>query len=531
MRACLCTLVCCWFCAASAVAGELPIEQVINEQVSAQLQEANIKAAPPADDATLVRRLTLDLAGRIPTATEAQDFVASTAADKRLALVDRLLASPDSPRHERNFLDTLLMAKEDPAWRDYLLKTCEANSPWDQRFREILATNDDGSKKAELAFLKARAKNVDDLTRDTSRLFFGVDVSCAKCHDHPLVSDWKQDHYYGIAAFFSRTYLDKDRLADKDQGVFKFKTVKGEEKLANMMFLTGDTVAEGTSAEKPASESTSVGKSTSSNETTAPIQLASSGRRAMLVEMALRTEQNRFFSRSIVNRLWARLLGRGLVMPVDQMHSANPASHPALLDWLAKDLIAHNYDLKRTIRGIVLSEVYGRGSRWEGSDKTPSPELFAVATVRPLSPRQFSLALTIASQNPTKISQQAASADWPKIIADLERSAGSFARNIEVPDENFQVSVAEALLLSNGAEIESSYLSYSTDRLLGHLKAIESPTEMIMVAFWAVLSRPPQADELAAAEAYMAARKDRIEQARSQVVWSLLTSAEFRFNH
>ncbi len=100
-----------------------------------------------------------------------------------------------------------------------------------------------------------------------------------------------------------------------------------------------------------------------------------------------------------MNRIWHRLFGQGLVMPLDQMHSANPPSHPELLAWLARDLADHGYDLKRLIRGLVLSRAYARGSRWEGSEP-PRPSLFAVALVRPLTPMQLATSLRLATVDP-----------------------------------------------------------------------------------------------------------------------------------
>src|SRR5262249_8177921 len=123
-------------------------------------------------------------------------------------------------------------------------------------------------------------------------------------------------------------------------------------------------------------------------------------RRAKLAEIAISPEASSFVSRAIVNHVWNRLLGRGLVMPVDQMHSENPASHPELLAWLARDLQAHNYDLARLVRGIVLSDTYARSRRWESEAKRPSDELFAAGIVRPLAPWQYGTALKLATVNP-----------------------------------------------------------------------------------------------------------------------------------
>ena len=238
--------------AVSAWAAELPppdrpIEQVIDEQVDAKLVEEKVAPAVPADDANFIRRVTLDLAGRIPSASEVRDYVQSTDPAKKTQLVDRLMASPDFAYHQRNEFDLMLMAgKGSGEWRDWLLKALQESRPWPQVFRELmLAREDDANQKPALSFLKSRASNLDDLTNDTSKVFFGVSINCAKCHDHPLVLDWTQDHYFGMASFFNRTYLTKKNfLAERDDGSLKFRTTAGEEKQANLMFLTGAVVAE-----------------------------------------------------------------------------------------------------------------------------------------------------------------------------------------------------------------------------------------------------------------------------------------------
>src|SRR5262249_55770664 len=118
--------------------------------------------------------------------------------------------------------------------------------------------------------------------------------------------------------------------------------------------------------------------------------------RAKLVDIALAPESRDFFARNIANRMGHRFYGRGLVMPLDQVHSENPASHPELLEWLARDVAEHNYDLKRLARGLVLTNAYARSSRWEG-DKLPEDRLFAVASIRPLAPMQMATSLKIAT--------------------------------------------------------------------------------------------------------------------------------------
>ncbi len=526
---------------AASLAGELlppekTIEEVVDHYIQARLVAEKVTPAPQASDPNLIRRLTLDLAGRIPTVAEAQAFAAATEPDKRAKAVDRLLASPDFAYQQRNELDTLLMKSNDGAWRDYLLKACQENRPWDQLFREMLLTRDDDSdKKAALMFLKSRAKDLDELTNDTSKIFFGVSINCAKCHDHPLVLDWHQDHYFGFFSFFQRTYMNKrNQLAERTEGLVKFKTTEGVEKSAKLMFLTGSVIDEPPPPTLTDDEKKAIEKSRKEDEDKKegpPPPVPTFSPRTRLVELALKVEDNRFFSRSIVNRVWARLMGRGLVMPLDQMHSENPASHPELLDWLTRDLVAHGYDLKRLMRGIVLSQAYSRSSRWDAQESQPHNQLFAVGLTRTLSPRQYSLALLFASRNSKNFPEDFLSPDWANRRKDLENQSQHLANQLEVPSDNFQVGVSEALFFNNNQHVQNDLLNEGGDRLAGVLKTIPDRNEQLKLAFWTVYTRDPEPEEAVAISQFLDARADRLNVAWQQVIWSMLTSSEMRFNH
>ncbi len=237
--------------------------------------------------------------------------------------------------------------------------------------------------------------------------------------------------------------------------------------------------------------------------------------------------QNDFFARAIVNRLWYRFYGRGLVMPLDQMHVENPASHPELLQWLARDLVAHNYDLRRLVRGMVLSQTYARSSRWEG-DKLPPEELFAVAQVRPLSPMQMALSARLATLDQTALPSEPEA--LAKRLTALEKSAEGWAAYFPQPSDNFQVSVGEALFFANNEKLQKE-LFEASDSLASKLAGEPDLVKRADLAVRTVLSRPARADEVQALTSYMQLRMDRERAACQQIVWALLTSAEFRFNH
>ena len=524
--------------AADLLPEDRPINVAVDHYLRAGWVEAGVKPAPLLSRAGLIRRMTLDLAGRIPTRGETRGFVESSSPLRWTQLADRLLASPDFAYHHRNELDLLLLAakKNDGEFRKYLLAAARENRSWDELFRQMMVGREgNASEKPALAFLKARAGSLDDLTVDTSVLFFGVNVSCAKCHDHPLVDDWKQDHFYGMASFFTRTYMTKkNTLAEKFSGSIKFKTTAGKEKQARFMFLTGTEVAEPKvkkTAKQRKAEDAEV-KRQMKDAKAPPAKVPGFSPREKLVEVALQTKDRRFFSRAIVNRIWLRLMGRGIVDPPDQMHSANDPSHPALLDWLARDLASNGYDLKRLIRGIVLSDAYAISSRFSGKGEAPPPETFAVASVRLLTPRQYSLSLLVAASNPAQITTQATTAAWAKRRESLENESNDLAGQIELPSDNFQVSVDEALLFSNNDRIQNNLLRDSADRLVGSLKLITDRRQLIARAFESTLSRAPDADEIAVFEAFLTKRKkDGRVAAIQQMVWALLTSPELRFNY
>ena len=517
---------------------ETEIVTAINHYVSAHLAKNGVNPVAPADDATLLRRTMLDLAGRIPHALERDWFHSLPEADRRRMLVDRLMQSPDFDFHHRNWLDESLLPNQpyNDEFRNYLLTAVQGRHSWDTIFRELMKAGvAEGPEKGAAQFLKSRVRELDDLTNDTAILFFGVNISCAKCHDHPLVTDWKQDHFYGMQAFFQRTYQTRkvSALAERPFGEVKFTTTSGEEKKAAFMFLTGDQVTDRT-PEFPAEERKSLEeriRKLEQEDVEAEIVVPEFRPRDELVEVALRDSKDRFFARNIVNRVWARLLGTGLVDPLDQMHSGNPPSHPELLAWLANDLVSHGYDLRRLIQGIVLSEAYARSSEWAQPSEQPAANLFAVAKTRPLTPRQLAASLHVSVRNPEQWPAIDATDEWNKRRTDLENQANGWVREFEQPGDNFQVAVDEALFFSNSQRIQNEMLRDSDDRLLGALRKGENQNQAIEVLWLTVLGRVPQVDEITSANNWLDRIPDKKNESRTQLLWALLAGPEFRFNH
>ncbi len=520
----------------TAPAGDLlspdrPIEEVVDHYLDAKIARAGVRPAPPADDASLIRRLTLDLIGRVPTSAEVRAYVESTEPEKRARLVDRLMASPGFVRHQADSFEAMLMAGTRGELRTYLAPAFAENRRWDEVFRDLLLGDESApGRKGSSAFLKARAKDLDRLTADVSSVFFGVNVSCAKCHDHPLVDDWKQDHYYGMKSFLDRTVEVGTFVGERESGTVKFKTTEGEEKLAKFMFLTG-RVVEMAGAGEPSKEAKQEEKKRldeAKKKKVAPPKPKVSAR-AKLVEVALAPGERDFFARSIANRLWDRVFGAGLVMPLDQMHSENPPSHPGLLAWLARDTIEHRYDLRRLIRGLVLSRAYARASRWESAE-APDRRLFAVAAVRPLTPLQLAASMWVATTDPASLPDDPARDEHVRKAEDLASRGRSLASAFARPGEEYQIGVSEALMLSNSDRLKD-LLADGGDRLVGRLARVKDRRERIELAVRSILSRPADDEEIDLLDDFLTRHEDRPSEGCRQLVWALLTGAEFRFNH
>lgn len=320
--------------------------------------------SPVASDAEFLRRVTLDLNGIIPTAAEARAFLDDPSPNKREQLVDRLLSSPRYAIHMANVFDVMLMERRPdkhvptPEWQKYLQNAFEQNLPFDRLAREIItADGADPNLRPAAKFFLDRDAEPHTMTRDIGRVFFGMDLQCAQCHDHPLVDHYVQTDYYGLFAFVTRTVVftddaaKKSFLGEKSDGEASYKSVftqdagqirpqlPGQNEIDEPRFRQGeDYVANPLPGVRP---------------------VPKYSRRSKLAELAT-NGQNRQFNLNIANRLWAHMIGRGLVHPVDLHHPANPPSHPAVLDLLADEIVVMKYDIRQVLRQLALTSTYQR---------------------------------------------------------------------------------------------------------------------------------------------------------------------------
>ncbi len=343
----------------------LRAEEPLHATIDALIAKENPAGhAAVVGDAEYLRRIYLTLHGVIPTAAQARAFLTDAAPDKRAKIVDTLLASPQFAKWMAVRFDVMLMERRGEThtkagpWLDWLEESFAANKPWDALVREILTPDGGDEKTRHLArWLLEREADPNALTKDAARIFLGRDIGCSQCHDHPRIDDYVQRDYAGLQAFFSRTYLFRP---DTNKPGYVGEQAAGETSYNSVFTKVGGETkprlpGEAELSEPPPGEWTVAPDP--KDKMLRPI--AKYSRRALLAT-TLGDGHHPLFRRNIANRLWAIVFGRGLVEPLDLMHSKNPPSNPELLDLLADRIAAMKFDMRAFIRELALTETFQR---------------------------------------------------------------------------------------------------------------------------------------------------------------------------
>ncbi len=507
----------------------------INAHLEADWAAAGIAPAADVTDEAFVRRLYLDVAGRIPTTSEREAFLADERSDRRLVLVDSLLASADHATHMADVFDVLLMGRgsgrklrqrREHGWRQWLETSFRENRPWNEMAETILlARPADPADDGATWFLYERDNDYQKIAEAIAPAFFGFRIECAQCHDSMTAVEVEQAHYWGLVAFFNR---GKNEMTDRGPrivesavgGFSEFADIEGTSSPNLLKFLDVDVVDEARpAADEEQQESDELYQaSLRDDEPRRPVF----SRRERFVEDVVRDHP--LLAKAMVNRLWAMLLGRGLVHPYDEMDSAHDVAYPHLLDLLADDFRRHGYDIRRTLRAIAASRVYQLTA--EKPAGTEDPATFAWYLERPLSAEQFTRSLQLSLLGTTDASPQLSAAvreAMPEVL----------------PDQNI-TGIAEPLFLSNGPVLQAVIQEASEGpHPLASMAAGLSADEAVQALFLATLGRLPESDELTHVARFLqgdggesAAAAGAVDRSRlAHAAWAIVTSAEFRFNH
>jgi mono/diheme cytochrome c family protein len=489
------------------------VTEAIDTFMAESWRQHKIKPAARADERTWYRRMVLDLAGRIPTPTELEEFLASRLKTKRTAAVDRLLQSEEYVVRMRELWDVILMGRskrgnqeerrKQNGWWTFLENSFRANRPWNETVHAMLvARSDKPEDQGASWFLYERRNEHQAIAEAVAPLVYGTRIDCAQCHDHPLAREIKQGHYWGLVAAFNRSKnVERGSTVGESAigGFVNFTNLKKESQPAVVTLLNGRTIEE----LRPASDQKERDSDDYYLDPKAKVRVPKFSRRQAFADAA--TSDNPLLARAFVNRMWSLLLGRGIVEPADEINARNAPSHPELLEWLSHDFAAHHHDIRRLVRGIVLSRVYAL-NRSEAA-----PEKFAGALERPLAAEQLARSWRIAAGFP---------ADDPS----LRRAVATVIP--EVLPKEYNATFQQAQFLSYSPAL-AELLKPAPEGAVARLAAVPQSSSRIRQAFLAVYGRMPDSEEAKQAKAFLDARPDKSAEAVRDLLWALMTSAEF----
>lgn len=488
----------------------------IDKLVNAKLQRLKLLPSEPAGDVEFLRRVSLDLIGLTPAPEQVRAFLAdrTESRKKRSLMIDRLMARPEFVNQWSVKWSDLLQVSRDKlgdkgmwAFHDWIRESLASNKPYDAMVRELIT--------ARGSTYQSPPANYFRFTRDpklametTTQLFMGVRMVCAQCHDHPF-EQWTQNQYYQLSAFFAQVGI-KDGMDSNEEVVFDKREDAEvhhpkDGRLMHAKFLFG--------GEKAQPEEQDL--------------------RDALARW-LTSRDNPFFAKAMANRMWSYFFGHGIIEPVDDIRATNPPSNPALLDALAQDFAAHNFDLRYLIRTIVNSRTYQlsyRSNEWNADDEVN----FSHMAPRRLTAEELFDAIYTATGSKIRfkeVPRDSKAQDFP----DPSVGRGGFLDLFGRPERQTScecerrsdVSLGQALNLLNGSTIADAIADQDGTIAKLILKGVSDRT-IVEELYLAALSRPPSTGELDFAQTYLSKGLNRAERAQD-LMWALLNSNAFLFN-
>ncbi len=492
----------------------LPARNVIDDLVLKRLRALQLPPSPTASDHEFLRRAYVDTIGLLPTADEARAFLDDPSPDKRDRLIESLLARPEFVDYWAYKWSELLLVNSErlpqsAMWSFYtwIRNHVQANTPWDAMVREIITAQGSTLENGAACFYLLHQDPL-DMTETTTVAFLGMSVNCARCHNHPL-EKWTNNQYYGLANHFARV-----RLKSLPNGAAQvFVAPQGDLIQPNTGQVRPPTPLDGT-----------------------PLDPHDPGDRRQHLAQWLTSPQNPYFSRAIVNRVWANFMGPGLVEPVDDMRLTNPPSNPELLEALSSYLVEQGFDLKALMRLILQSSTYQRTSQ-------PLPEnaaderFYSHYYPRRLMAEVLLDAMSQVTGVPTQLGDYPLG--WRALQLPDSNVESYFLKTFGRPDRvitcecerTSDPSMVQVLHLANGRSLNEK-LQAAGNRLEQQLAAGWPPERLVEEAYLAALARRPTAEEQASIlEIFSATPPQEWRLLLEDLYWGILSSREFLFNH
>ena len=486
---------------------------LVDTHVFNKLKLLGMPPSEISDDVTFLRRSALDIAGRLPTLEETKAFVADTSGGKRAKWIDYLLESTDYADYFANKWSSILRNKRRKdtykhgtfAFHEWIRQSFHQNKPYDKFVREIIAASGDPSTHPPSVWYREVTKGQEQM-EDVSQLFLGVRIQCAQCHHHPY-EKWSQNDYHGFVAFFNqvgrkKVGVDEERIYHK-RGVAAATNPKNNQRL------------------KPAGLGSQ------------PFEIPASGDpRHKLVDW-MSQKDNPFFAKSLVNRYWKHFFGRGIVDPEDDMRATNPPSNPELLDALAKHFIDSGFDLKNLVRLIANSKAYQLTSmpnKYNAKDKQNFSRFYPrrlpaevlLDAIDNLTGTKTSFSGLPSGTRAVQIPDSGANSYFLTVFGRPEASSACEC------ERTGDASLAQSLHLLNSKDIQNKLTSGRAAKLARDKS--RSDEEKINELYMIALSRMPDSNERELALAHLKKQK-KIQEGFEDLVWVLMNTKEFLFNH
>lgn len=509
------------------VFAEAPRRNFIDNLTLAKLEELQLPPSPRCSDAEFIRRAFLDTVGTLPSAQEVREFLKDSSKDKRDLLIESLLSRPAFVDYWTYKWSDLLLVNGEKlptramwSYHHWIRESVAANKPWDQLVREIVTASGSNLENGAANFFLLH-DDPTSMAETTTQAFLGMSVNCAKCHNHPM-EKWTNDEYFGFANLFARVRM-KNGAVDGEKIVFP--TTQGD----LIQPLRG----------RP--------------QTPRPLDgpaLAADATEDRRVPMArwLTSRENPYFTRSIVNRVWANFYGVGLVDKVDDLRVTNPSSHEALLQAAATYLADHHFDLKALMRVILQSETYQRASEALPENQQDS-RFYSHYYPRRLSAEVLLDAFSQVTETPTEfrvdlrnqnrglgetypVGVRALQLPDTKVFSYFLKTFGRPEREKTCECERSgEPNMAQALHLANGDTVNRK-LASKTGVVTRLMDAHAPPEEVVESAYLSSLSRlPDAAEKQKLVEALTSAKPEERRAVTEDVFWAVLSSKEFLYNH
>ena len=505
----------------------------VDELVLAKLEALNLRPSPRTNDTEFLRRVYLDVIGTLPTTEEVTAFLDDSSSDKRTQVIDDLLARPEFVDYWTHRWSDLLLVngrrlrpQAVKAYYGWIRDHVANNTPWDEMVTEIITARGSSVENGATNFY-ALHQDPENMTENVSQAFLGLSIGCAKCHNHPL-EKWTNDQYYSMANFFARVkakgWGGDARSGDGVRTIFAA--------------TSGDLIQPLTGVAHPPTPLDGE-----------PLSLDAPGDRREYLAEWMTSPDNPYFSRAIANRVWAALLGKGLVEPVDDLRVSNPARNEALLDALSEHLVEQDFNLKSLMRVILNSETYQRSSQ-PLPDNLEDRHYFSRYYPRRLSAEILLDAIAQVTQVPTKFTQIGYDGnDFEKteayppgtraiqladsaVVSNFLKTFGRNERDITCECERSDTpSMVQVLHISNGVTINERLRDPQS--CVQNAIAEELPVaEVVQQAFLATLARHPTESELdQLSQVIQQTPADERVTALEDLYWGIMSTREFLFNH